>query len=505
MISIANTLEGLINLVEKYTSDMEKAQQSTKSFKKYKKMASAATLEFKTGLSSIKDASNNASNGMDKINSKMAELISKAKLGKRALDFFKSGIKNAENQQVQKISMQSMLGSKSAGSALYDYAEAYGAQKSVLGVDGTINATKAFAPLTRDMGQLNQMYGLAERLYARDPSQGADTAISSVQSLLSGDASAVQGNYNITGVDENTVTGLTGSGDMGGAIDYLTGVFDEFGATQETVMDNFNSLQTQAAMFGQNMQFAMGDQSGAVVQGLAMMLQQLNEQLLNGGFDWFFNVVGNGMQMLGSAIQWVAENSNILIPVLSAVVIALTIYQTAMKMAAIMTEVMNLASGITSGNIIQIIGAITGSVAGVAAFAALDKLLPDTTDNKGIFKEMKEAQETAQSAMDKQKAQNPNANSKTAGLSASPLQTEVTNTAPIPVTGKMEIEKEVLRYQFDLAAQKAMAVFRMQQYVPQVIIQNQNVSQTADLNEINHSLGDIVYQNLQTQPAGVYA
>ena len=72
------------------------------------------------------------------------------------------------------------------------------------------------------------------------------------------------------------------------------------------------------------------------------------------------------------------------------------------------------------------------------------------------------------------------------------------------MTGEVEIQKEVLRYQFDLAAQKAMAVFRMQQFVPQVIIQNQNVSQTADLNEINSSLGDMIYQNQQLQPAGVY-
>ena len=201
--------------------------------------------------------------------------------------------------------------------------------------------------------------------------------------------------------------------------------------------------------------------------------------------------------MLGYAMQWVADNSSTLISVLKTVVIALAIYQTAMKMAAIMTEVMNLATGIASGNILKIIASITGGIAGVAAFSLLDNLLPDTTQN-GMFDDLDQAHANAKKEM---------ADSKTPTLSAmnQKVQAEITNTAPIAVTGEVEIQKEVLRYQFDLAAQKAMAVFRMQQFVPQVIIQNQNVSQTADLNEINLSLGDMVYQNQQLQPAGVYA
>lgn len=497
VIPIANTLDDLLKLADQYSANMEKILQTSKKYRSYQKMALTATQEFKSGLANIKNVSNDASNGIGKINQKISDTISKAKLGKKALDLMISGVKNGANQQVQEISLQSMLGSETAGSALYEYNEAYGAQKSVLGVAGVQNAAKAFLPYTHEPDELTRMYGLAERLYARDPSQGTDNAVSSVQALLAGDASGIQDNYHIAGVDEETVKGFTGSGDMGGAIDYLDGVFNNFGATQEMVDKNFLSLQTQAARFGENMQYAMGDQSGPVVQGLSILLQQLNDQLLSGGFDWFFNAVGNGMQMLGYAMQWVADNSSTLISVLKTVVIALAIYQTAMKMAAIMTEVMNLATGIASGNIFKIIASITGGIAGVAAFSLLDNLLPDTTQD-GMFDNLDQAHANAKKEM---------ANSKTPTLSAmnQKVQAEITNTAPIAVTGEVEIQKEVLRYQFDLAAQKAMAVFRMQQFVPQVIIQNQNVSQTADLNEINLSLGDMVYQNQQLQPAGVYA
>ncbi len=497
MIPIANNLDDLLKLAEKYSADMEKILQTSKKYRQYQKLAANATQEFKSGLTNIKSVSNDASNGIGKINQKISDTISKAKLGKKALDLMVSGVKNGANQQVQKISLQSMLGSEAAGSAVYNYAEAYGAQKSILGAETTISATKAFLPYTHDMDELTRLYGLAERLYARDPSQDPDSAVSSVQALLSGDASGIRDNYHIAGVDENTVKGFTDSGDMAGAIDYLDGVFNNFGATQETVDKNFLSLQTQAAKFGENMQYAMGDQSSSVVQGLAILLQQLNDQLVSGGFDWFFNAVGNGMQMLGYAMQWVADNSNTLIFVLKAVVVALAAYQMAMKTATIITIIMKLATGAASGNIVGVISALVGAGAGIGALKLMDQLFPE--DSKGgTFADLDQAHATAQKEM---------ANSKTQTFDAmnQKVQAEVTNTAPIAVTGEVEIQKEVLRYQFDLAAQKAMAVFRMQQFTPQVIIQNQNVSQTADLNEINSSLGDMIYQNQQLQPAGVYA
>lgn len=428
---------------------------------------------------------------------KPEDLLKKA--GEYSYKYFISGIENAANQQVNKISLQSMLGSESAGTALYDYAKAYGAQRSVLGADGVLDATKYFAQFTRDIDKLTQLYGLAERLYARDPSQGKEKAVSSVQSLLMGDSSAVKDDYQIFGADENKVNTLMESGDVGGTIEYLMGVFDEFGATQHIVEENFNSLQTQADLFGENMQFALGDQSAPVVQGLSFLLQQLNEQFNNGGFDWFFNIIANGMEWLGNALTWVAENLNTLIKIFRIGAEALMGFAKAMKVATVAAKILKFVFGGVPLKIIYIIASLLGAGAGTASILNMR----DETDKDpegSTFKGMDDLKAKAQKEMDGQDLKK-----RPTALGSLPLQTEVTNTAPIPVTGKMEIEKEVLRYQFDLAAQKAMAVFRMQQYVPQVIIQNQNVSQTADLNEINNSLGDIIYQNLQTQPAGVYA
>lgn len=427
---------------------------------------------------------------------KPEDLLKKA--GEYSYKYFISGIENAENQQVNKISLQSMLGSESAGTALYDYAKTYGAQKSILGIGGTLNATKQFAQFTNNIDIITRLYGLAERLYARDPSQGKEKAVSSVQSLLMGDASAVQNDYQIWGADGNKVNSLMASGDMNGAIDYMLEAFDECGASQEIVLANFESLQTQADKFGEGMQYALGDQSGSVVQGLSAVLQQLNNQLKNGGLNWFFNIIGDGMEWLGNALSWVAENLNTLIKIFRIGAEALMGFAKAMKVAAVATNILKFVFGGVPVKVITLIACLLGAGAGTASILNMED--EANKDSEGsTFKDLDKLKAEAQNGMDESKMKK-----RPTDLSSSSLHTEITNTAPIAVTGKMEIEKEVLRYQFDLAAQKAMAVFRMQQYVPQVIIQNQNVSQTADLNEINHSLGDIVYQNLQTQPAGVY-
>ena len=137
-IPIANTLNDLMKLADQYSANMEKILQTSKKYRSYQKMALTATQELKSGLAGIKNVSNDASEGIGKINQRISDTISKAKLGKKALDLMISGVKNGANQQVQQISLQSMLGSETAGSALYDYTEAYGAQKSVLGIAGVM-------------------------------------------------------------------------------------------------------------------------------------------------------------------------------------------------------------------------------------------------------------------------------------------------------------------------------------------------------------------------------
>lgn len=491
MIFLANTLESIFRLTDQYTTTMNKILKSSDDYEKQQQAAQKATKQFQQDISGIKNAATPAAEGINIITKRITGLVTAAYLGKKALDVLFSAVKTGAEKQVQMNTFQSLLNSDEAGKALYDYTNLYGKQKSVLGSMGIANATKSFLPFTQDIDQLNKLYQLTERLYARDPTQGSEGAVFAMKELISGDVMSARERFNISGISGKQIRDLANSGDINGTLSYLDAVFNRFGATQGIVDKNFTSLQTQATKFGDNVRSALGDESSPVVQNLSTLFQQLNADMDSGRFAPFFNLMGNGMVMLGNGLSWVAENGATLIPIVGGVASALVIFNTAMGLARTFALATGATISLVSGQWIAAAAIIAGAAATIGLATSLNQ------QNGALSKQ---ADDLAKSA-----ASYKSALSAAPKMSFGSVPVEVSNKSPISVKGEVEIEKESLRYQFDLAAQKAMAMFSMTQVIPQVTIQNQNVSQVADLEEINQSLGNIVYQNQQVQAAGVYA
>ena len=491
MIFLANTLESIFRLTDQYTTTMNKILKSSDDYEKQQQAAQKATKQFQQDISGIKNAATPAAEGINIITKRITGLVTAAYLGKKALDVLFSAVKTGAEKQVQMNTFQSLLNSDEAGKALYDYTNLYGKQKSVLGSMGIANATKSFLPFTQDIDQLNKLYQLTERLYARDPTQGSEGAVFAMKELISGDVMSARERFNISGISGKQIRDLANSGDINGTLSYLDAVFNRFGATQGIVDKNFTSLQTQATKFGDNVRSALGDESSPVVQNLSTLFQQLNADMDSGRFAPFFNLMGNGMVMLGNGLSWVAENGATLIPIVGGVASALVIFNTAMGLARTFALATGATISLVSGQWIAAAAIIAGAAATIGLATSLNQ------QNGALSKQ---ADDLAKSA-----ASYKSALSAAPKMSFGSVPVEVSNKSPISVKGEVEIEKESLRYQFDLAAQKAMAMFNMTQVIPQVTIQNQNVSQVADLEVINQSLGDMVYQNQQAQAAGVYA
>lgn len=491
---MANTLESIFRLTDQYTATMNKILKSSDTYEKKQEDISKATKQLTQDMAGIRSAATPAANGISSITAKITGLVSAAYLGKKAFDVMFSAIKTGAEKQVQLNTFQSLLNSDEAGKALYNYTNLYGKQKSVLGSMGIANATKSFLPFTQDIDQLTKLYQLTERLYARDPTQGSEGAVFAMKELISGDIMSARERFNISGISGATIRDFANTNDINGLINYLDQTFNRFGATQGIVDKNFTSLQTQATKFGDNVRSALGDESSPVVQNLSLMFQQLNADMEAGKFAPFFNMMGNGMVLLGNGLSWIAQNYETLFPFVQAVTTALIAYKTATTVASIATTAMNLIVSASTGQWWALAGAVAGVAAAYGVYKSMDKIAGNA--GSGAVKSVEDAQKAAEQAIAK-------ANKASFGSGA--LNTEVTNTAPIAVKGTVEIEKESLRYQFDLAAQKAFAMFSMTQVNPTVHIEHQTVTQTADLEEINQSLGDMVYQNQQTQAAGVYA
>lgn len=488
---MANTLEAVFQISDRYTTQMMNIIQTTKNHEKALEQAKKITADYSDELAGIKNSAKPAADGINTVTKRITGLVSAAYLGKKALDVMFSAVKTGAEKQVQLNTFQSLLNSDQAGSALYDYTKLYGQQKSVLGSMGIAEATKSFLPFTQDVDKLTRAYQLTERLYSRDPTQGTSGAVFAMKELLSGDTTSAKERFNISGLSGEKIRNLVNSGNMTGTLDYLDATFNKFGATQDVVDKNFTSLQTQATKFGDSITSALGDESSPVVQNLSTMFQQLNADMDSGKFSPFFNAMGNGMVALGSGLSWVAANYETLFPFVQAATSALIAYKTATTVASIATTATNLILSASTGQWWALAGAVAGVAAAYGIYKNMDKIAGSA--GSGAVKSVEDAQKAAEKAI------------KSAPKSSfASVPVEVSNKSPISVKGEVEIEKESLRYQFDLAAQKAMAMFNMTQVVPQVTIQNQHVSKTVDVEEVNNALGDMVYQNQQMQAAGVY-
>ncbi len=490
---MANTLEAIFRLTDQYTTTMNKILKSSDDYEKQQQAARKVTGQFNKDLSATRTAAMPAADGINTITKRVTGLVSAAYLGKKALDVMFSAIKTGAEKQVQLNTFQSLLNSDEAGQALYNYTNLYGKQKSVLGSLGIANATKSFLPFTQNINQLTKLYQLTERLYARDPTQGSEGAVFAMKELISGDVMSARERFNISGISGAKIRDLVNAGDMNGTLNYLDAVFNKFGATQGIVDKNFTSLQTQATKFGDNIKSALGDESSPVVQNLSVMFQQLNADMDAGKFAPFFNLVGNGLYFLGSGLSWLSQSLSTVVPVVGGLSMALLAYKTVTVIATTATSAMHIVLASAAGNWIALAAAIAGAATAYGIYKNMDSIAGSA--GSGAAKSVEDAQKAAEQAITKAQ--------KLSGSGV--LNTEITNKAPIPVKGEVEIEKESLRYQFDLAAQKAMAMFNLQQITPQVSVHVERVEKTADMEEVANYLGDVVSQNQQTQAAGVYA
>lgn len=490
VVIIANILEAIFRLTDEYTATQNKITKSVDNFEKTQNGAQKGADKLVSKFKNMQGGASVASSGIESLTGKVAKFVTASYLGKKAIDTMFSAIKTGAEKQVQLNTFQSLLNSDEAGKALYDYIQIYGKQKSILGDMGVANATKSFLPFTQDINQLQKLYQLTERLYARDPTQGSEGAVFAMKELISGDVMSARERFNISGISGAKIRDLANSGDINGTLQYLDDVFNRFGATQAIVDKNFTSLQTQATKFGNSVRSALGDESSPAVQNLSTMFQQLNADMDAGKFAPFFNLIGNGMLMIGNGLTWIAENGTFLIPVIGGLVTALIIFNTAMGLAASFARATGATIAVISGQWIIAAALIAGAAASIALSASLNQ---QNNDLKNQADSLSKSADNYKNALK---------NAPKTDFGSIPV--EVANKSPISVKGEVEIEKESQKYLFDLAAQKAFATFNMQQVTPQVFIQNQTVTKVADLEEINQSMGDMLYQNQQTQAAGVY-
>ncbi|WP_195277396.1 hypothetical protein [Anaerotruncus rubiinfantis] len=479
---MAQTLQAVFALNDRYTTVMTKIINSTDTAEKKVKDMEKVLGTYNKRLEQTKTSADIASGGIGGLATKIGGLVSAAYLGKKALEGMFAAVNLSAMQKVQETTFQALTHSEKIGSGLYDYVSRY-AEVSALGREDVAQGVTAALTVTRDINQIEQFIRMIERLYAKDPSKGAQQAVFSLKELLAGDTVSARGVYGITGISGESIRSMMESGDTQGALDYISSIMDKFGATQEVVDKNFTGLITQTNIFTSNLKTAIGEAATPVMENLAGVMQRLNAEMQAGKYQPFINVMVNGMEMIGSGLAWVAQNADWLVPSIAGVMTALIIYNGVMKIVKATTELLAISTGILTGRWIS-------AAAALAAFAGSAYVVSELT--KDIDMETKQSLADIKSGL-------------SSGLAGTAdIDAHITNSDPIKVTGEVEIEQESLKYMMDFAGARFLAMYSTSMIQPQMIVENQTINQNADWDEGYQRFGDMIAEQHDAMPKGVY-
>lgn len=174
--------------------------------------------------------------------------------------------------------------------------------------------SKSFITATKDLGQLEKMWSLAERLMASDPAQGLEGAIFALRELFSGDAISIVDRFELPRTIMNEIKKLP----LEQQLTRLDEYFNKIGLTTKLIDDMGGSalgMWTQVKERWQLVLRDMGEPSlKAVSEFLGNLLDRLEGEDMQKFADWGGRVIENMVTgMSNSAIKiydWITALSN---------------------------------------------------------------------------------------------------------------------------------------------------------------------------------------------------
>lgn len=479
---MAQTLAAVFELTDRYTANIKKIIQAQEEYEKRQERIDRATDEFNAQIAQIGSAAKTGEIGLSGLIGKVGSLISIAYLARKAVGGMISTMTGSAMQKAQRNTLQALLKDAKLGQDLYDYASEY-AKTSAFGRSDLTKGVVSFATVAQNMQQMQRMIQMTERLYAKDPNQGAEGAVFAMKEILSGDVMSMRNRYNIMGFDGESIRNMMNAGDVESALNHIDEVLNRFGASQEVVEANFDNLTVQASMFGSNLKDAIDSAATPAMEKLATVIRRMNEDLQAGEYDAFIRTMVNGMRMVGNTIGWVTDNADWLVPSLASVMTALLIYNGVMKTVKSTTELLSITTGILTGNWVKAAAALAAFAGGAYIASELSKDI-DAQTQKDIDQI------------------NARLNQNFHGTGE--IDAHITNTDPLKVTGDVEIEQENMKYLMDIAGARFFARYSTATLAPQYIVQNQTITKDADWMEGYRVLGDMVKESAASMPGGVY-
>lgn len=265
-----------------------------------------------------------------------ANIASKAKM---VFDEFKRGL--AIVAEFQKIEQKfgnmfgGAIGDLEKGNALFDHISVK-AQKSSLSLEEMASNTQSFLGVANNVGQLDKLNNMAERLAVLnttgESSSGASSAISEA---MTGNYDSLTTKFNISHKEiENSGLMLNvNSGNIDGALDALDELLSKAGYSQGALDGVTGNVMTQGGMFAENLKTTFAESMSHVADIFANIMEKINGALESGKIQPFidvfamtFSIIGYTVSLVVDLIIWLGDVASQSWSILAPILMAIAIY-----------------------------------------------------------------------------------------------------------------------------------------------------------------------------------
>lgn len=210
-----------------------------------------------------------------------------------AVGIFSKSIGGAMQMEQTQMQIEALAGDAEKGKKIFDMVNDMGL-KSVFSEKDFLNAGKAFLPITKDVGELNKMLGVTERLASANPLEGMEGAAFSIKELASGDIASIAERFNIGKADLRNA-GFDSAKGYKNNIAALDKVLTQYGFTQEYINKVNQSGAAQWDMMKSNISSAVAKSGKAALELLKGPLEEINKWMGAGGLAKISGVLSKGL------------------------------------------------------------------------------------------------------------------------------------------------------------------------------------------------------------------
>ncbi|MCP1354667.1 hypothetical protein [Aneurinibacillus migulanus] len=209
---------------------------------------------------------------------------------------FDATVASAARTEMEQAVITALFNNTKKADEWFNYVEQRAKDSALFSMDDFLKSSKAYIPMTKDLGQLRQLTALTERLAASNPMQGMEGASFSIREMMSGDAQSLVERFNLPRKWVNEIKGKSGQE----FIDAMDRLLNRMGFTDKFLADISDTGIAKYNQLAEKIRLAFKDMGVEGLERAKPILDRIDGMLEDGKFK---GIQDFGSEMIVKAME----------------------------------------------------------------------------------------------------------------------------------------------------------------------------------------------------------